>query len=63
MRIRVYEIKTGETIFRGNAKRTDTIESVLKKIGTVNFTDGPENSFRTKRGKTYNYFQLACEVL
>ena len=62
MKIRIYEIKSNETIFTGPVKKTDTLDCILKKIGTVNFTDGIEKSFRTKKG-TYNYFQLACEVL
>lgn len=63
MKIRIYDMKTRETIFTGKVKRTDTIESILLKIGSVNFRNGFENSFTTKAGKAYNYFNICFEIL
>lgn len=62
MKIRIYEIKTGETIFTGSVKRKDSLESVLQRIGKVNFTD-IQKSFKTKSGKVYNYFNIVFEII
>lgn len=63
MKIRIYDMKTRETIFTGKVKRTDTIESILLKIGSVNFRNGFEKSFKTKAGKVYNYFNIVFEII
>lgn len=63
MKVRIYDMKTRETIFTGKVKRTNTIESILLKIGSVNFRNGFEKSFKTKAGKAYNYFDICFEVL
>ena len=63
MKIRIYDMKTRETIFTGKVKRTDTIESILLKIGSVNFRNGFEKSFKTKAGKVYNYFNIVFEIV
>ena len=52
MKIRVFDIKSGETIFTGsvNSKR-DSLDSVIRKAGKVDFTNGLEKSFKSKSGK------------
>ena len=62
MKIRVYDMRTRETIFTGSVKKTETIGSVLKRIGKIDFTD-MRKSFITKSGRAYNYFQIAFEVI
>ena len=64
MKIRVFDIKSGETIFTGsvNSKR-DSLDSVIRKAGKVDFTNGLEKSFKSKSGKVYNYFNIVFEVI
>ena len=64
MKIRVYDIKSNETIFIGsvNSKR-DSLDSVIRKAGKVDFTNGLEKSYTTKAGKVYNYFNIVSEVI
>ena len=64
MRIRVFDVVTNETIFTGsvNSKR-DSLDSVIRKAGKVDFTKGLEKSFTTKAGKVYNYFNIVFEVI
>ena len=63
MKIRVYDMKSNDTIFRGSVKKTDTLEGILLKAGNVNFKEGFEKSFTTKAGKVYNYFNIVFEVI
>ncbi len=63
MKIRIYEIKSNETIFRGSVKKTDTLDCILRKVGKVDFAAGFEKSYRTKSGKAYNYFNIEVEVI
>ena len=63
MKVRIYDMKTKDTIFQGSAKKTDTLEGILLKAGNVNFKEGFEKSFRTKSGKYYNYFNSCFEIL
>ena len=64
MRIRVFDVVTNETIFTGsvNSKR-DSLDSVIRKAGKVDFTNGLEKSFKTKTGKIYNYFNITFEMI
>lgn len=57
-------MKSNDTIFRGtvNSKR-DSLDSVIRKAGKVDFTNGLEKSFKAKSGKTYNYFNIVFEVI
>ncbi len=63
MRIRVFDIKSNETIFTGSVKKTDTLDCILRKVGRVDFTEGMEKSYKTNKGKTFNYFNIEVEVL
>ncbi len=63
MKIRVYDSKSNDTLYRGSVKKSDTLEKLLNKIGSVNFRNGFEKSFTTKAGKAYNYFNIELEVL
>ena len=64
MKIRVYDMKSNDTIFKGsvNSKR-DSLDSVIRKAGKVDFANGLEKSFTTKAGKVYNYFNIVFEVI
>ena len=64
MRIRVFDVVTNETIFKGsvNSKR-DSLDSVIRKAGKVDFANGLEKSFKAKSGKVYNYFNIVFEVI